>query len=45
MRQQICLEFVLGTIPAGGPVVSEEFVIDYFEMGTSMLKNLMELLH
>ncbi|MEK9166674.1 MAG: transcriptional repressor LexA [Patescibacteria group bacterium] len=29
---------VLGTIPAGGPVVSEEFVIDYFEMGTSMLK-------
>lgn len=29
---------VLGTIPAGGPVFSEEHVIDYFEVGNDMLK-------
>lgn len=29
---------VLGTIPAGGPVFSEEHVIDYFEVGSDMLK-------
>lgn len=29
---------VLGTIPAGGPVFSEEHVIDYFEVGSDMLR-------
>lgn len=29
---------VMGTIPAGGPVFSEEHVIDYFEVGSDMLK-------
>lgn len=29
---------VLGTVPAGGPVFSEEHVIDYFEVGANMLK-------
>jgi repressor LexA len=29
---------VLGTIPAGGAVFSEEHVIDYFEVGSDMLK-------
>lgn len=29
---------LLGTIPAGGPVLSEEFVLDYFEVGNDLLK-------
>ncbi|MBT4384653.1 transcriptional repressor LexA [Candidatus Peregrinibacteria bacterium] len=29
---------LLGTIPAGGPVISDEHVIDYFEVGSDMLK-------
>ena len=29
---------LLGTIPAGGPVLSEEHVIDYFEVGQDLLK-------
>lgn len=29
---------LLGSIPAGGPVLSEEHVIDYFEIGQDMLK-------
>ncbi len=29
---------VLGTIPAGGPSLAEEHVIDYFEVGSDMLK-------
>ena len=29
---------LLGTIPAGGPVISEEHVIDYFEVGNDLLK-------
>ncbi|MBU0981496.1 transcriptional repressor LexA [Patescibacteria group bacterium] len=29
---------LLGTIPAGGPVLSEEYVLDYFEVGQDMLK-------
>jgi len=29
---------LLGTIPAGGPVFSEEHVIDYFEVGNDLLK-------
>lgn len=29
---------LLGTIPAGGPVLSEEHVIDYFEVGSDMLR-------
>jgi repressor LexA len=29
---------LLGTIPAGGPVMSEEHIIDYFEVGHDMLK-------
>jgi repressor LexA len=29
---------LLGTIPAGGPVLSEEHVLDYFEVGNDLLK-------
>ena len=29
---------LLGMIPAGGPVISEEHVIDYFEIGKDLLK-------
>lgn len=29
---------LLGTIPAGGPVFSEEHVLDYFEVGNDLLK-------
>jgi len=29
---------LLGTIPAGGPVIAEEHIIDYFEIGQDMLK-------
>lgn len=29
---------LLGTIPAGGPVFSEEHVMDYFEVGNDLLK-------
>ena len=29
---------ILGTIPAGGPVVSEEYVMDYFEVGNDLLR-------
>lgn len=29
---------LLGTIPAGGPIFSEEHVIDYFEIGNDLLK-------
>lgn len=29
---------LLGTIPAGGPVLSEEHVLDYFEVGKDLLK-------
>lgn len=29
---------LLGTIPAGGPVFSEEHVLDYFEVGPSVVK-------
>lgn len=29
---------LLGTIPAGGPVLSEEHVLDYFEVGSTLLK-------
>lgn len=29
---------LLGTIPAGGPVLTEEHVIDYFEVGKDLLK-------
>lgn len=29
---------LLGTIPAGGPVFSEEHVLDYFEVGNTLLK-------
>lgn len=29
---------LLGTIPAGGPVLTEEHVIDYFEVGQDLLK-------
>lgn len=29
---------LLGTIPAGGPVISEEHVLDYFEVGSTLLK-------
>jgi len=29
---------LLGTIPAGGPVLSEEHVMDYFEVGNDLLK-------
>lgn len=29
---------LLGTIPAGGPIFSEEHVIDYFEVGNDLLK-------
>ncbi|MFT7183953.1 MAG: repressor LexA [Oceanicoccus sp.] len=29
---------VLGTIPAGGATISEEHVIDYFEVGSDMLR-------
>lgn len=29
---------LLGTIPAGGPVISDEFVLDYFEVGNDLLK-------
>ncbi len=29
---------LLGTIPAGGPVLSEEHVLDYFEVGNTLLK-------
>ncbi len=29
---------LLGLIPAGGPVLSEEFVLDYFEVGNDLLK-------
>lgn len=29
---------LLGTIPAGGPVLSEEYIMDYFEVGRDLLK-------
>jgi repressor LexA len=29
---------LLGTIPAGGPVLTEEFVVDHFEVGQDFLK-------
>jgi len=29
---------LLGTIPAGGPVLTEEHIIDYFEVGQDLLK-------
>jgi repressor LexA len=29
---------LLGTIPAGGPVLSDEHVLDYFEVGNDLLK-------
>ncbi len=29
---------LLGTIPAGGPVISDEYVMDYFEVGNDLLK-------
>lgn len=29
---------LLGTIPAGGPIFSEEHIIDYFEVGNELLK-------
>lgn len=29
---------LLGTIPAGGPVLTEEYVMDYFEVGNDLLK-------
>lgn len=29
---------LLGTIPAGGPIFSEEHIIDYFEVGNDLLK-------
>lgn len=29
---------LLGTIPAGGPVLSEEHILDYFEVGNDLLK-------
>lgn len=29
---------LLGMIPAGGPVLSEEYVMDYFELGDNFLK-------
>ncbi len=29
---------LLGTIPAGGPVLSDEHIIDYFEVGNDLLK-------
>lgn len=29
---------LLGTIPAGGPVLSEEHALDYFEVGNDLLK-------
>lgn len=29
---------LLGTIPAGGPVISDEHVLDYFEVGSDMLR-------
>ena len=29
---------LLGSIPAGGPVLSEEHVLDYFEVGNDLLK-------
>lgn len=29
---------LLGTIPAGGPVLSDEYVMDYFEVGNDLLK-------
>ncbi len=29
---------LLGTIPAGGPVFSEEHILDYFEIGNDLLK-------